>query len=399
MSKPGFFILLFAITLSFSTFAFGQDDALRNDLKDSFRKFDLIRINNQNARRQAESNGQLSIQTSTKNFQLSLTPRDLRSPRYRAEDTTALGTRALEKGEITTFKGKVTGDDLSEARLTIDGDKVEGYFTLEGRRHFIEPANRHSEFAGKDDFIVYQEGDLLKNEPFSCHADIGEKIERGKGFIPSKTLENVSAKQVIQLATEADLLYVTAAGGASAANNEILGILNMVEGVFENELNLTISVVFQHTWSTTDTYNAATLTTLLTGFKDYWNANYFNVERDAAHLWTARPNFFNQGLAYRGTICGNPPFAYGLSGRSDWSAARHLLAGHEIGHNLGAAHAEADQSCASTLMNATLFVNTPFTFCPYSRAEISGFVSSNGGCLAVQSSSPTRFDFDNDGKS
>ena len=41
-------------------------------------------------------------------------------------------------------------------------------------------------------------------------------------------------------------------GGATAANTKILSILNMVEGVYENELNLTISVVFQHTWSTAD---------------------------------------------------------------------------------------------------------------------------------------------------
>src|SRR5688572_24349124 len=186
MSKLVFFISLLTITLSFSNFVFGQSDAVRNDLKDSFKKFDLIRINNKNAQRQVGSKRELSIQTSTKNFQFSLTPRDLRSPRYRTEDTTALGTRILERSEVTTFKGKVIGDDLSEVRLTIDGNKIEGYFVSEGRRHFIVPAKRHSEFAGKDDFIVYQEGDLLENEPFSCHSDISEKFERGKNYVFSK---------------------------------------------------------------------------------------------------------------------------------------------------------------------------------------------------------------------
>ena len=399
MSKLGFFISLLTITLSFSTFAFGQSDAMRNDLKDSFRKFDLIRINNQIAQRQVESNSRLSIQTSTKNFQLSLTPRDLRSPRYRAEDTTALGTRVLEKGEVTTFKGKVIGDDSSEVRLTIDGSKIEGYFVSEGRRRFIVPANRHSEFAGKDDFIVYEEGDVLKSEPFSCHSDMGKKIERGKNYVFSKAVETPQAKQVVEIATDADFEFVTATGGVNATNNEILNVLNMVEGVYQNELNLTISVVFQHTWSTTDPFSPTNATNFLTSFKNYWNANFTNVARDTTHIWSAKPNMLNQGLAYLGTVCARPDFAYGFSGKIQWDDAKYLITGHEIGHNLGANHADEAQGCARTLMNTVIFVGTPLTFCSVSRTEVSGFLSSNGSCLAAQSSTPTRFDFDNDGKS
>lgn len=398
MSKFVSIISLFTIILSFSIFAFGQSDALRNDLNDSFKKFDLVRINNQNARRQAESNNQLTIQTAAKIFQLSLTPRDLRSPRYRAEDTTTGGTRTLEKGEVTTFKGNIPGDSSSEVRLTIDGTSIEGYFISEGRRHFIEPANRHSEFAAKDDFIIYQEGDLLKSEPFSCHSDVGEKIERGKNYAFSNTVETTQARQVIELATDADLPFVTAFGGATATNNEILSVLNMVEGVYQNELNLTISVVFQHTWSTPDPYSTLSANNFLVSFKDYWNANYTNVTRDAAHIWTAKPNLLNQGLAYLGVVCNRPDFAYGFSGKIEWDSAKFLVTGHEIGHNLGANHADEPQSCTSTVMNTILYVGTPLTFCTFSRSEVSNFVASNGSCLAAQSSTNTRFDFDSDGK-
>ena len=399
MSKLVSIISLLAIILSFSIVAFGQSDTLRNDLNSSFKKFDLVRINNQNTSRQAESSRQLSIQTSAKNFQLSLTPNDLRSPRYRAEDTTINGTRILEKGGVTTFKGKVIGDSLSEVRLMIDGTKIEGYFISEGRKHFIEPANRHSDFAGKDDFIVYQEGDLLKNDPFTCHSDIGEKIKRGKNYVFSNRLETTQAMHVVELATDADLLFVNATGGANATNNEILNTLNMVEGLYQNELNLTISVVFQHTWSAPDPYNTISASNFLTSFKDYWNANYTNIARDSAHLWTAKPNLLNQGLAYIGTICQRPDFAYGFSGKIEWNEAKYLITGHEIGHNLGANHADEAQSCTSTVMNTVLYVGTPLTFCTFSRTEVSNFVGSNGSCLAAQGSSSTRFDFDSDGKS
>jgi Metallo-peptidase family M12/FG-GAP-like repeat/Reprolysin family propeptide len=399
MSKLVSVISLLTIILSFSIVAFGQSKTLRNDLNGSFKKFDLVRINNQNALRQAESNRQLSIQTPAKNFQLSLTPNDLRSPRYRAEDTTTGGTRTLEKGQVTTFKGKVTGDGSSEVRLMIDGTRIEGYFISEGRKHFIEPANRHSEFAGRDDFIIYQEGDLLKNDLFSCHSDIGEKIERGKKYVFSNAAETTQGMQEIELATDADFQFVTVTGGAVATNNEILNTLNMVEGLYQNELNLTISVVFQHTWSTPDPYTTTSANNFLTSFKDYWNANFTNVARDSTHIWTAKPNLLNQGLAYIGTVCVDPEYAYGFSGKIEWNEAKYLITGHEIGHNLGANHADEAQSCTRTLMNTVLYVGTPLTFCTFSRTEVSSFAASNGSCLAAQSSSPTRFDFDSDGKS
>lgn len=398
MSKVVFIVSLLTIILSFSVFSFGQSEALRNDLSSSFKKFDLVRINNQNALRQAESQNQLTILTSARNFYLNLIPNELRSVRYRAEDTTVNRTRTLEKSAVTTFKGKVAGEDLSEVRLTIDGTKIEGYFVSEGRRFFIEPANRHSDFAGKEDFIVYQEGDLLEKEPFSCHSELGEKLDRGKKYVFSKAAEMVASTQVIKLATDADFLYVTATGGAAATNNEILGTLNMVEGLYQRELNLKISVVFQHTWSTADPFIGTNPSTVLTSFKDYWNANYTNVSRDTAHLWTAKPSVLNQGLAYLGVICQKPDFAYGISGRIEWNEAKFLIAGHEIGHNLGANHAESAQSCGNTLMNAVLYVNTPLSFCAFSRSEVSNYVSLNGSCLTARSNSQTRFDFDKDGK-
>ena len=399
MSKPVFFIYLFAFTLSFSTFAFGQSDSLRNDLKDSFKKFDLIRINYLNAQRQVESTSGLSIQASGKNFYFNLTPRDLRAPRYRAEDTTALGTRTMERGDVTTFKGKVGGDESSQVRLTIDDGKIEGYFISEGQRYFIEPANRHSEFADKADLIIYQEGDLLDREPFTCHSDLGEKIERGKNYVFSRTRETIQAKQEIELATDADFEFVTATGGANATNNEILNILNMVEGVYQNELNLTFSVVFQHTWSTPDPFNPTSGNSFLVSFKDYWNANYASVARDTVHIWTGKSNMLNYGLAYTGTICQRLDFAYGFSGKVQWNEAKFLVTGHELGHNLNAKHADQPEGCANTLMNPVAYPTTALSFCAFSRSEISNFVASYGSCLAPQSASPTRFDFDNDGKS
>src|SRR5215213_202793 len=99
MTKRFLFVILFIL----GTFlpAFAQSEALKNDLGKSFKDAKVVRLNV----RRAKLNQKLSIAASNKNFELSLTPRDLRAPRYFAEETTAVGTRRLEKTAVTTFKG------------------------------------------------------------------------------------------------------------------------------------------------------------------------------------------------------------------------------------------------------------------------------------------------------
>ncbi len=387
--------------LSFTLFAFGQKDDLQKDLSNSFVKFNLVRLNNQTTLQKAESGSSLVISTGEKRLELILTPNDLRSSNYRAEDTSAKGVRTLEGGAVTTFKGKVAGESSSEVRLTIDDTKIEGYFFTENDKFFIEPAINYSSLANPNDFVVYKAEDSLKQNGFRCDSELFEKIERGKGMIAVNNIESAQASKVLQIATEADFEFVVALGGASQANSEILSILNMAEGVYASEVNLSIRVPFQHTWSTPDFYIGTNVTTLLPSFKNYWNINYpvAQYPRGAAHLFSAKPSVLSQGFAYVGPVCNHPQSAYGLSGRVDWEPGKFLVTSHEIGHNLGANHVDAAQSCDNTLMNAALSGDTPLKFCNYSRNEIMNFTDVNSNCLIPSRSSNTRLDFDGDGKS
>ncbi len=401
MSKSVFFKksvagLLFG--LAFSIAAFAQNADLANDLNKSFRKFNLTKINPQNAARNAGNNRFISIATDERTFELELTPNDLRAKNYRAENTTAKGVSALAAGEVTTFKGKIAGEPDSEVRLNIESAKVEGYFLTSGGEFFIEAARKFSPKAGADDFVVYRREDLLKSTAFGCQSDVEDKIERGKEMIVSRATETAASRRVLEIATEADFQFVTMLGGAANANNEILEILNMAEGVYENQINLKISVTYQHTWSTADSFSASSPSGLLTSFQNYWNANYplAQYPRDAAHLFTGKSYALSQGYAYIGVICNKPLDSYGLSGRVDWAPAKFLVTTHELGHNLGGHHVDATQSCDNSLMNASLTGDTPLSFCSYSRSEITTFSGSNNVCLNVQSALP--FDFDGDGR-
>ncbi|MDQ3321982.1 MAG: M12 family metallo-peptidase, partial [Acidobacteriota bacterium] len=313
--KTVFFALFFAF--GFVVSCFGQTGNLQNELENSFKKFNLAKVNNQSALQKAEAENRLTIQTAEKKFELVLTPNDLRSTRYRAENTIGEAVQPLENGVVTTFKGKISGEDASTARVSIDESKIEGYFISNGEMFVVEPAQKYSRAAVRQDYVVYRPADLINPPGFSCDADVSSKIEQGREMLAANGANSPTASRVVEIATEADFEFVTLLGGANRANREILDILNMVDGVYEAELGLKISVVYQHAWSTADPFVPTTTNTLLVSFKDYWNANFpaAQIPRDTAHLFSAKPTVAGQGLSYMGVVCKNPAFAYGLSGR------------------------------------------------------------------------------------
>jgi Metallo-peptidase family M12/Reprolysin family propeptide/FG-GAP repeat len=403
MTKSFLFVILLISALFFNASA--QTDALRSDLEISFKKVNVVRLDTNDALRQTGASQTLSIPTSNKIFELALTPNDLRSARYAAMDTDSTGIHSLEKQPISLFKGQVFGETNSQVRLMIDGANVEGYFTSDGKRYFVEPASRYSKLAKNGETIVYLAEDVLRDKGFDCKSDLAEQIEDGKKLVNSQISQAVTTLRVIEIATEADFEFVNSnSGSASAANAKILSILNMVDGVYQNELGLTVRVSFQHTWSTADSYDGTSINTLLNSFVSYWNTNFPAAQypRDTAHLFSYKPNVWAQGLAYIGTVCNNPSFAYGVSGRVNtawgWEAANFLITTHEIAHNLGASHSDSAANCANTLMAAQLSGNTTFTFCSYSRTEVGNFVAANNSCLAQQVVARTPFDFDGDNK-
>ncbi len=394
MSKK---LLLLLAVLLFPILGFAQN--LNNDLSNSFKTVKLIKINP--ADTVQKLNGRQTIQIG--DFSLNLTPRDLRSPRYKAEETNKNGVTLLEKNIVSTYKGTVADKTDSQVRLTINQNKIEGFISANKEIFYIEPAIKHSKFATKNDFVIYRAEDLIKTETFSCPTDIIEKIERGKDFLSNQVTPNGLSVRVIEIATDADFEYVQDFGGSAQANNDILSTLNMVEGVYEQELSLTFDVVFQHTWAEPDPYPNTNTTAMLNAFKAHWNVSYSGITRDTAHLWSAKTSALSQGIAFLGVICSAPQSTYGITGKLDLVPTKYILTAHEIGHNLGANHAGTfqitpTQECDNTSMNEVLSNITPFTFCSFSRSEISGYVAANNSCLAQRNLVPTKFDFDGDNK-
>ncbi|MBC7899616.1 MAG: hypothetical protein H7070_06135, partial [Saprospiraceae bacterium] len=370
------------LSLLFVVFVTGQNDRAKDDLKRSFINSDLVRVD---SAKTGDKELKLSFQADGRHFELILEPNDIRSTRYIAEDTRLMGMFPMEQTGVTTYKGKIAGEQVSEVRLSIIDGSVKGFFGTGTVRYFIESAVKYSNLAAVDESVVYREEDSLNQEPFFCDADIPGQIEYGKGIAAGASeTGSVSMVRFLELATDADLEFVTTLGGAVQANNEILGILNMVEGTYSSELNLTISVVYQHTWTAADPFAGAGSSAVLANFKNHWNANFpvSAIPRDAAHLFTAKPNVLSQGIAYVSVICNAPQSSYGVNGYINWAPAKYMIPAHELGHNLGANHVEAAQSCGNTLMNAQLSGSTAMTFCTLSRSQIGTHVANNSSCLS-----------------
>lgn len=401
MTKRFLFVILLLLVTSAA--ALGQNAALANDLANSFSEVAIANIDVPDAARRAKSGQPVELRLENKRISLSVNPRELRAARYFAEETTVLGTRRLDKTPVTTFKGKVSGETDSAVRLTIGESTFEGFFSTNGERYFIEPAKRYSAFASVNEFVVYKPENIFRDASFVCPDDLGGQIEDGKRMVLDNVPGAVSSLRVLEIATEADYDFVlTTNNSASAANDKVLSILNLVEGLYESELNMSIIVVFQHAYSSADQLNGTNSSTLLDSFIADWNTRYPRGQypRDTAHLFTYKPNVRAQGFAYYSTVCANQDHAFGLSGRVDpswgWEQANSMVTGHEIAHNLGAQHSDGVSGCTNTLMNAQLSGDTQFTFCSASRTEMETFVGQNGECMVPQ----TRgwYDFDGDGK-
>lgn len=380
---------------------FGQNEGLRGDLSHAFTRFEVVRIKSADARRSALAKRPITVTAAGKSFDLELEPRDLMSARYKAETRGPDGAVQLAKPRVDTFKGKVAGDGSSEVRLTIDGIKVEGYFTSGLDRFYVEPARKYSDSAGADDLVVYRAEDAIDPVTFECRSDLINRIERGQELATGNMPEDAVNLRAVDLTTDADFEYVNTLGGPIPANSEILSILNMIEPVYENQLGITFTITFQHTWSTADPFTGANDDLFVRNLAAWWEQNFPRSQnpRDAMHLFTGDADKQGRGYSFIGVICQNPSLAYGYSGYVNFSPGKFLLTAHEIGHKFGGNHVTAANGadCANSIMIAQLQFDTPLSFCQASRTEIGNYLTNNNSCLSVLTTA--FFDFDGDGRS
>lgn len=395
------------IILRFVPAVSSRSARLEQDLDQHFLAYEFLQLNTSSVFQQVKNTTRLSLATSNLSFDLELAPHDLRAPGYRAEVFGADGIgQIIDIGPVKTFRGRARGaqngapfPQLGEARFTIDEGIVEGLIITPTEHYFIEPARNFSDEATTSEYVIYKESDVITNSTGDCGVTLSEQVNQKAGSIDAvaeledpKQSGAAAGLQELRIATEADNEYVTSKGGAVAADQEILGILNKVEGLYEVELGLTMKVVYQSVWSTAnDPFSSTNPTALLGELSNHWNQNRGSVARDVVHMFTGKTlDNFTFGTAYLEALCrftSGGRAAYGLSKGIVDDGQQVAVTSHEIAHNLGATHPNQQvppiAECAGTVMNSSVNENPKLTFCISSRDEIAKFLSSNLGCLGT----------------
>ncbi len=365
----------------------GADPDIR-DLHRYLRGYEIIRADPERIEEDVRFKGRLSLALRDRTLDMILDPIDLRAPEYTAEETGPGGRiRTSAQRAAATYKGDLPGLSHSQARFTLDGEKIEGLILTPADWYYVEPLRNFVHSAERSDLIVYRRSEIREQAFGVCGTTLAHRISQvGDGLAP-RAMEAEGTVQVAQVATEADYEYVTALGDSTGANNEILQILNQVSGIYETELGISFQVVYQHAWATaSDPYSSTSASDILNEFTDYWVRNPPGMGYDLAHMWTGKNmDGSTVGIAWLGVVCSAPRHSYGVSQRLTSVPAKYIVTAHEIGHNFGATHPDqanpSQTTCANTIMNSS--IGTGVSFCEYSRNQIGEHVANNSACLTA----------------
>ena len=354
--------------------------------------YEVIRMAPGEIERQVRTTGELRFRFNETDFYFNLEPHDMRAPNYRAVETGPGGVRrTLSPQPVHTFKGVLAGREDTRGRFNLTDGGVEGVVYAPEGWVYVEPLRNYLATAPVGEVVVYTESDVKPGEALKCGASLPERLQRGVNRVEALVESATPVNYVAEVATEADYEYVQALGSSEAANRDILGIMNQVEGLYQSELLLQLRVSFQHAWATEDPYVDTSKHALLNDFREYWNNNFAETQiYDLAHLWTGKTGILG-GTATRGTVCRSRSVSYGLSSLLRGlraNLAKTALAAHEIGHNFGATHPNYINppiaGCFNTIMWQSAATRSALTFCEFSRQQIASYLARNNDCLTTQ---------------
>lgn len=316
-------------------------------------------------------------------WDIELAPFDVRAEGYELWVQTPHGVER-KKGANKTFRGQLKNIPDSEVRLTIDSNFVLGYVSIGTKTLFIEPLQRLVHGTSSQQYIIYDETDVIPDPGATCAATEVTELE---AEIDWRSSQGAAGQcYTVEIAIASDYAMFQKFGSVAATENEVLAVLNNVQSNYDNEFadNIQFKLVKQFIsscascdpWTSTNDPN-----TLLSSFGSWAaGANGFGVGFDIASMWSGR-DFTGStvGLAWLGAICSN--FRYNVLQHFTSNASLlRVLMSHELGHNFNAQH----DSGSGNIMAPS--VNNTNTWSSSSINSINNYVSNlsnNSACLSA----------------
>jgi hypothetical protein len=196
---------------------------------------------------------------------------------------------------------------------------------------------------------------------------------------------------VITMSTLADPELYALHG--SSTNAYIASIINTAEALYERQLGIRFQIVKQHVYTDIATSPVAQTNpdALLRAFATNPenptilgnNPTTFDQDVDVKHLFTGKDlDGVTVGIAYVGSVCSSPAYAYGLTQATSLAGSPYYFA-HEVGHNLGARH---DTQNFASLMSPSIFIGSSFS--KQSVDQINEHLFYFGSCVELKMMGP-----------
>ncbi len=280
------------------------------------------------------------------------------SPLLAPDAETVTVSRGRARREPTApelFRGRVAGDAGSSVRLAIRGPTVLGSIRLADDTWYLEPLRHYEPGAADDLTLVYRASDLDASAlgPLGCASTAAvapRSTESGSstGASPEPSGE-AQPLRLLELTLVADAPFFARHGADSVA--AMLVVVDRVAQFLEQDAGITIAVARTFVY---ETPADDPLTTSTDTFELFASLNEAQLARpdtlgagDALHLFTGRELDGNiAGIAYVGSVCRGSAISLSQDVGNDLHV-RTLLAGHELGHTLGAWHDGETGPCAA----------------------------------------------------
>jgi hypothetical protein len=237
----------------------------------------------------------------------------------------------------------------------LEEDGLYARFVLsEDEEYWIEPLESRLKGAAPGQYVVYHTADIIPSGG-SCGADAlthplpPEGGERGG----SREACGGGFPCLAELACDADYPYFLNYGSVSAVENRINLVINQVNIQYERDVEIIheITAIIVRASSAADPYTTNDPEGLLNQFRDHWEANHGNIQRDLAQLFTGRNlSGTTIGIAWLDAVCTDWAYSVVESDCCGTLACAADLSAHEMGHNWGAEHC----TCPGWTMNYTM---------------------------------------------
>ncbi|RMF56892.1 MAG: T9SS C-terminal target domain-containing protein [Calditrichaeota bacterium] len=268
---------------------------------------------------------------------------------------TASIVRGTEEGDkpvdirFIAFKGEVKDMEKTLAVVTFSSTGIYGWISTPNEDYVIASLANRKGFTDED-YILYPVSKMKVTEDMFCLTEAMEVPDRVRELMATLTPRSVSPLTSdlleLEMALESDYETYQEFGSVEAATSYLLSLMATVSAVYIRDLNVKLTIVYSRVWDTpADPYTGNDSGTLLTQFRNYWNANMRFVNRDLAHYISTRPGGLG-GIAWVDVLCSNPINGYGYAFSNTNGEFSDLptyswdvdVVSHETGHNFGSPH-------------------------------------------------------------